>query len=155
MSASLPTQRYYVLIPFQFDLSLIFHTRIFSHSRRRRFYSVTLPPQMPSVLAPLVHTEQRKSSNKMPHQSYLIAGTLTFSFSYLMVVFIYQTNVRNTIPQAQSLWCVSQLFLLPLSLTSPLDCEQQSSKGDICNTAAVSQTASCLSPEGESTMNWD
>lgn len=69
------------------------------------------PPHISRLLAPLVHAERRKSSNKMPNHCYLIAGTLTFSSSYLMVVFICQTNVRNTIPQAQSLWHHSQLFL--------------------------------------------
>lgn len=85
------------------------------------FYSVTssaLPPHISSLLALLVLTERRKSSNKMPNHRYLIAGTLTFSSSYLMVVFICQTNVRNTIPQAQSLWHHSQLFLPP-PLPSP------------------------------------
>lgn len=96
------------------------------------FYSVTStasPPHISRLLALLFHTERRKSSNKMPNHSYLIAGTLTFSSSYLMVVFICQTNVRNTIPQAQSLWHHGQLFLpLPASAPYPLDCERQSSK---------------------------
>lgn len=78
------------------------------------FYTVTssaLPPNISSLLAHLGQTEWRKSSNKMPNHCYLIAGTVTFSSSYLMVVFICQTNVRNTVPQAQSLWHQSQLFL--------------------------------------------
>lgn len=94
------------------------------------FYPVTSsasPPHISSLLALLVHTERRKSSNKMPNHCYLIAGTLTFSSSYLMVVFICQTNVRNTIPQAQSLWHHCQLFLppspppIPASLLFPLE----------------------------------
>lgn len=78
-----------------------------STSLTEGFYSVTssaFTPHVFSLLALLVHTEQKKSSNKMPNHRYLIPGTLTFSSSYLMVVFICQTNVRNTIPQAQSLW---------------------------------------------------
>lgn len=94
------------------------------------FYPVTSsasPPHISSLLALLVHTERSKSSNKMPNHCYLIAGTLTFSSSYLMVVFICQTNVRNTIPQAQSLWHHCQLFLppspppIPASLLFPLE----------------------------------
>lgn len=94
----------------------------------------------------VVLPEQRKSSNTMPNHFYLIARTLTFSSSYLMVLFIYQTNVRNTIPQAQSLWHQRQLSppsipLPPLPLTAlPLDCERRSSDLEICNTGAVSQT---------------
>lgn len=112
-----------------------------STSLTEGFYSVTssaFPPHVFSLLALLVHTEQKKSSNKMPNHRYLIPGTLTFSSSYLMVVFICQTNVRNTIPQAQSLW---PLPGSPPCLPSlPLDCERRSSKRDVCNTAAIGQT---------------
>lgn len=108
------------------------------------FYPVTSsasPPHISSLLALLVHTERRKSSNKMPNHCYLIAGTLTFSSSYLMVVFICQTNVRNTIPQAQSLWHHCQLSSHPPRLPSlPPFSSPWSSKRDICNTAAISQT---------------
>lgn len=100
---------------------VLWHTRIVPKrnifpSQAKGFYSVpasALPSHMSSLLALLVHTEQRKSSNKMPNRRYLIAGTLTFSSSYLMVVFICQTNVKNTIPRAQSLWHRGQLFFSP------------------------------------------
>lgn len=88
------------------EVFLLSHPRCFTQSHLQCW-----PPHVSGLLALLVHTERRKSSNKMPNHHYLIAGILTFSSSYLMVVFICQTNVRNTIPQAQSLWHHSQLFL--------------------------------------------
>lgn len=105
---------------------IVFHTRITpwlntSASPTEGFYSVTSSawlPHISSLLTLLVHAERRKSSNKMPNLPYLIAGTLTFSSSYPMVFFICQTNVRNTIPQAQSLWHHSQLLLPPPCLPS-------------------------------------
>lgn len=96
-----------------------------------------------STKRPLGRSERRKSSNKMAKHGYLMAGTLTFSSSYLMVGFIRcQTNVRSTVLRAQSLWLQSQLYLRlpffsqPTPLHSHLDCEEW----DICNTAAVSQS---------------
>lgn len=101
-------------------------------------------PAYPTSWVPLVHAERRKSSNKMPNHGYLIAGTLTFSSSYLMVVFICQTNVRNTIPQAQSLWQHRQLLLLsphlPTPSLPPSLPHTVSSKQHVCNTTAITQT---------------
>lgn len=112
---------------FNLILNLLWVAKITSHGKistspTEGFYSASslaLTPCISSLLGPLVHAERRKSSNKMPNHGYLIAGTLTFSSSYLMVVFICQTNVRNTIPQAQSLWQHRQLLLLSLRLPPP------------------------------------
>lgn len=74
-------------------------------------------------------TEHRKSSNKMPNPPYLISGTLTFSSLYLMVGFVCQTNVKNTIPQAQSLGSganFSSFASPPLSI--PSEREEKSSQ---------------------------
>lgn len=83
-----------------------------------------------SLLGLLVYAERSKSSNKMPNHCDPIAGTLTFFSTYLMVVFICQTNVRNAIPQAQSLWQHGQLFP-PLSLPPHCPSRPQSSTAEL------------------------
>lgn len=87
---------------------------------------------------------------------YVRAGILTFSSSYLMVFFICQTNVRNTIPQAQSLWHHSQLFLLPFRAPFPPHREQRSSEREKPAILQLSVKAGCrrelaalLHPKGE------
>lgn len=90
----------------------------FSTDPPEGFYSATSPALPPGSQGLSVPTEHRKSSNKMPNHPYLISGTLTFSSSYLMGGFICQTNVKNTIPQARSLWQRRQLFLVCLADTS-------------------------------------
>lgn len=59
-----------------------------------------------------------------------------------MVGFICQTNVKNTIPQAQSLWQHGQLFFVRLAAAScPSEREGRSSQQHVCFTPAISQTA--------------
>lgn len=80
---------------------------------------ILLPPQHCLLVLRASRSPPSAGSHQPRCQSIPIrAGTLTFSSSYLMASFICQTNVKNTIPQAQSLWQCRQLFfvhhLLPL-----------------------------------------
>lgn len=76
------------------------------------------PPQIRLLVLRASQSPLSAGSHQTRCQSIPIwAGTLTFSSPYLMAGFICQTNVKNTIPQAQSLWQCSQLFLVRHPLT--------------------------------------
>lgn len=110
-----------------------FHTPVFQ-------LQLALPSRSFGLLPVSVHRERGKSSTKTPNIHFLVLGTLTFSSSYLMVVFICWQMSEMSFPERDY-----HGFRLPSFLNSTAPSE----------TSAIAQLSVKPRRAGESAkLNW-